>query len=249
MTDPNAPAVLHIEVEVDVPGGKMPATLYLPNTGKGPGISLLTDMYGPIPFYRAVASRLAAEGYVVLLSDYFFRQGRLPAETREEGFSRHSRSDEVTAIDDHAAAVSWLQRRPEVVQDRVGLLGFCLGGTIALNLCAAGANAVAVCYYAFPFSFGNPCRRKAPRPIDIASEISAPVLSHWGDADYIPLSEIEAFGAAMRKFGHPYTERVYSGAGHGFLAGLVERSGDSSAAHESWELTQAFFSRHLGGSR
>ncbi|WP_211260464.1 dienelactone hydrolase family protein [Amycolatopsis jejuensis] len=106
------------------------------------------------------------------------------------------------------------------------VLGFCLGGTLALDLAATGSDVATACYYPFPRGFGNPSVTKAPRPVDLAEAIRSPVLCHWGDD-------------------HPYTAYVHPGAGHGFLAGLSEQNADSKPARESWARTDA----NLGQAR
>ncbi|MBA8824058.1 carboxymethylenebutenolidase [Saccharopolyspora lacisalsi] len=240
------PAVAQQEVEVDVGGEAMPATLYLPPEGTGPGIEVLSDVYGRLPFYQGLAAKLAQDGYVTLLPNYFFRQGPLSEVSREAAFARHSRTDEQKAVHDHAAAVSWLHDHRAVRGNRIGLLGFCLGGTFALDLCAERNDVAAVCYYAFPYGFGNPCTRKAPRPIELAEEITQPVLAHWGGQDHIiPVEEISTFGEAMRATGNPYSQHVYPEAGHSFLAGLAEGPPDSFAALESWKRSLDFFACEL----
>lgn len=245
----DAPTVVKYEVGIEVPGGTMPATLFLPDAGTGPGIELLSDIYGPVPFYQGIAARLANLGYVALLPDYFFRQGALPEQTREAALARHSHSDEQLSLRDHAAAAAWLREHAAVEGARIGLLGFCLGGTYALDLCADGQDAVVACYYPFPYGVDNPAQTKAPRPIDVVTHINAPVLAHWGDADYISLTEIAEFTEDMHAAGKPYTEHIYAGADHGFLTGLVEKREDSEAAQESWSRTMDFFARELGGTR
>jgi carboxymethylenebutenolidase len=247
--DQDAPDVAQREVLVPVAAGEtVPASCYLPAEQPAPAVVILSDIYGRAPFYRALAARLALDGYVVTLPDLFFRQGPLPEVTREAAFERHSRMDETVALTDSAATVRWARSQPQVRGGRVGLLGFCLGGSLALDLCAEDDSVVTVCYYAFPRGVGNPCVRKMPRPIDLAPRITTPVLAHWGDADYIPLEDIHEFRAAMLAAGNPCQAHIYRGAGHGFLQGLVEPRADSEAAAVSWQRSRQFFAQRLRGA-
>ncbi|MFC4950172.1 dienelactone hydrolase family protein [Pseudonocardia sp. GCM10023141] len=236
------PAVTQREDLIPVRDGDMPVTLHLPPGGPGPGIVLLTDVYGRLPFYQGLAARLAGIGFVTVVPDYFFRQGALVEYTRGAAFARHSGLDEVGSVSDAGSAVAWTSRLDAVRGDRVGLLGFCLGGTIALDLAATGIDVAVACFYPFPRGFGNPSVAKAPRPVDLAADIRCPTLCQWGDADYIPLDDIEEFSAAMHAHGHPYTGHVYEGAGHGYLAGLTEERPDSAVARKSWDRTVEFLS-------
>lgn len=241
------PGVVRREVGVPLESGEeLPASYCVAEGQQGPGVLLISDIYGRTAFYEHVAQRLAANGYVALLPDYFFRLGRLEEVTREAAFARWDRLDENAALSELESAVAWLRERPDVVGSRVGLLGFCLGGTFALDLGARLDDLVTVCYYAFPVSRGGPNR--APRPIDIAGSIRGPILSFWGDADYIDLDEVRAFSDAMRSHGAAYSEVIYQGAGHGFLKGLVETGTESEAAHDSWSKTLGFYAANLAAA-
>lgn len=243
----DAPDVAQREVAIPAAAGqRLPATCYLPAAQPAAPVVILSDIYGRAPFYRALAARLAAEGYLVTLPDLFFRQGPLPEVTREAAFERHSRMDETVALADSASVLGWIREQPQARGERVGLLGFCLGGSLALDACAEDWRTAVVCYYAFPKGVSNPCLRHMPRPLDVAERISVPVLAHWGDADYIPLDDIHEFGAAMDAAGNPYEAHVYPGAGHGFLQGLVEARPDSEAAATSWQRSREFLAAHLG---
>lgn len=250
-TDPvpqNAPDMAQREVAIPVAAGEqLPATCYLPAEQSAAPVVLLSDIYGRAPFYRALAARLAADGYLVTLPDLFFRQGTLPEVTREAAFERHSRMDETVALADSAAVLRWVREQPEARGECIGVLGFCLGGSLALDACAEDRHTVVVCYYAFPKGVSNPCLRHMPRPLDLVDRISVPVLAHWGDADYIPLDDIHEFGAAMAAAGSPYAAHVYPGAGHGFLQGLVESRPDSEVAATSWQRSREFLASHLPG--
>lgn len=80
----------------------------------------------------------------------------------------------------------------------------------------------------------------APRPIDLADRIAGPILAFWGTQDYIPLDVIGRFEKAMSDAGTDYVQRLYEGAGHSFLQGLVEDRPDSGAARDAWANTLQF---------
>jgi dienelactone hydrolase len=226
-------------------GEELPALCCIPEQPQTPAILVVPDIYGQTPFYRWLAAVLSAQGYVLLLPDYFFRLGELPSRTREAAFARRERLDEVAALDDLEQALHWLEERPEIEGCRRGLLGFCLGGTLALDLCARREDLAAVCYYPFPEGVAQPCLRHAPRPIDLAGEIHGPTLAFWGERDLVGLAEIERFERAMRDAGRDYEQHLYEGVGHGFLGGLVDECAESEAARDSWRRSLSFFQTHL----
>ncbi len=246
--DASIPGVLREEVEVSLASGeRLPGLCCRPETGRGPGILLISDIYGRTPFYEHLAERLADAGYIALLPDMFFRLGPLPEVSRDAAFARWDRLDEQQALSDLESAVGWLRQHAGSRTSTVGQLGFCLGGTFALDLGTRLGDLVTVCYYAFPKSRSGP--NQAPRPIDIVGSIQGPILSFWGDADYIDLDEVREFSDAVRSHGINYEDEIYPGAGHGFLSGLVEDSDNSGAAKDSWSKALDFYAAHLAGAR
>lgn len=237
------PSVAVRDVSVPLPAAEqLPAQLALPDRGQGPGVLVITDIFGRTPFYQHLTRRLAEAGYPALLPDIFFREGELPEVTREAAFARREELDEARALRDLLTAADWLEGHEAVAGARLGLLGFCLGGTLALDLCAERGRLAAVCYYAFPAGLPN---STAPAPLDVVDRISGPVLAFWGDQDYIDMDEVAALGDALARHGTDYDATVYPGVGHGFLRGLVEAGDDAAAARDSWERTLAFFGQHL----
>lgn len=232
------------EIGIPLPGEELPASWFLPAGGHGPAVLVVSDIYGRTPFYEHLSARLADAGYVVALPDLFFRQGELRENTRDAAFARHSRLDESGAVGDLAAVLAWVREAQAVGGSTVGLLGFCLGGTLALDLAAEHDGLAVACYYAFPY--GMTSSRPAPRPIDLTDRIHAPVLAFWGDRDYIDLDDIHAFSQRMHVGPSDYEHVIYPGQGHGFLTGLVEDSAATPAATDSWSRVHDFFSGRLG---
>lgn len=227
---------------VAVPDGDyMPSwTFAAPGTSRGTCV-VVPDIYGPTPFYGEVTRRLAAEGYTTSLVNYFFREGGLPEVTREAAFARRAQLDEQRALRDVSAALDQLGAG----QDRLGLVGFCLAGQFALDLCAERSDLVTVCFYAFPEGVEGEVVAAAPRPIDLAGSIVGPIQAFWGTEDFIPLAAIARFEKAMRDAGTDYVQRLYEGVGHGFLQGLVEDRRDSLAAQQAWNETLDFLDAEL----
>jgi carboxymethylenebutenolidase len=231
------------DVSVPLPAAEqLPVELALPDRGQGPGVLLICDIFGRTPFYRHLTRRLADAGYTALLPDIFFREGELSEVTREAAFARREQLDEARALRDLHTAAEWLERHEAVGGARLGLLGFCLGGTLALDMCAERDGFAAACYYAFPS--GLP-RSNAPAPLDVVDRIRGPVLAFWGDQDYIDMDEVARLGDAMAHHNKDYDAHLYPGVGHGFLRGLVEGGDDHEAARDSWERTLLFFAQHL----
>ena len=134
------------------------------------------------------------------------------------------------------SAVRFLrEERPETRQQKVGCVGFCMGGGLsALLACEEPELAAAAVYY------GN-----APSPEKIA-RISCPVIAFYGEKDQRVNAGIPGFEEAMRKGGKSFEHHIYPGAAHGFFNDDAAVY-DVRAARDSFARLLSFFLRHLAG--
>lgn len=225
---------------IRIPDGELEAHVAIPASGSGPGIVLLHEIFGINDYVRECAQRLAALGYVVLAPDLFWRtQPGLELNHDEAGLQAGmdamSKLDVPAAVADAIAALEVLRAMPAVTDRRAGVLGFCLGGTLAYQVAADGDPTVAVVYYGSGI----------PGALDAARRIGCPTIMHWGGADpFISREQVDAVAAMAA--GHDTIEcHVHGGAGHAFdnhLAPMFHVPGARAAA---WELTAAFLAREL----
>jgi carboxymethylenebutenolidase len=239
------PEVVRIEVQVPLADGTgMPALLARTADSRGPAVVLIHDIFGRSPFYENLAMRLATAGWVALLPDYFFRQGPLAERSLPLAFARRAHLDECRALDDLVAACEFVK-----AGERVGSVGFCMGGTLALDLAAVRPDLVTVCYYGYPAGESHASAKAAPRPIDQVDRLQGPILGFWGDQDAgVRMSDVAAFAAAVDRHGVAFEHTIYSGLGHAFMAqsGLNPDHPAYQMACESWTRTLEFFHEHLG---
>ncbi|OGX91415.1 dienelactone hydrolase family protein [Hymenobacter coccineus] len=203
--------------------------------GAVPGIILLQEAFGVNHHIRSVADRLAQAGYAVVAPELFHRTAAPGLEIAYNDFPSAMphyfaiNNDDLTA--DLQAAHAWLTSQPGVVADKIGSIGFCLGGRVSFLANAVLPLAAGVSYYG-----GGTEQIK-----DRAADLHAPHLFFWGGLDAHISKEniaevIEAVDAAKK----PYINTVISDADHGFHCD--ERpSYNAAAAHEAWALTLAFF--------
>ncbi len=237
-TAPDGEAAAGAPVAVAVDGGEsMPGWRFAPAGVPQGSCVVVPDIYGPSLFYHEVARLLATSGFTATLVDYFFREGPAADGSREAAFARRAGLDEQRAIRDIDAAVEQFGSGPAA---RTGVIGFCLAGQLALDLCATRQDLATACFYPFPEGVAGPVAVAAPRPVDLAARITGPILAFWGDEDYTPADVIARFHSAMREAGADYTQHVYEGAGHSFLQGLVDDRPDSAAARDAWTRTLSF---------
>lgn len=227
-------------IQVTTPDGVMPALLALPQeAGKHPAVIVVMEAFGLNDHIKDVANRVAAEGYVVLAPDMYYREGS-PVATYEnlpEAIRLMSGLTDDGIVRDIGAAVDYLRSHDAADADRLGITGFCMGGRISFLAACKNTGIKA----AVPFYGGG-----IGGLLGEADKLSCPTLLFFGDKDaFIPNEEIEKIESTLKKLGKPAEVKVYPGAEHGFFCN--ERSSyNSGAAKDAWKRLLAFLGQHLG---
>ena len=220
-------------------GSEMPAFLAMPESGRGPGIVILQEIFGITDYLKRRARDLAELGYVALVPDLFWRVGsnvNIAEDTQEglqEAFGYLQKMDEAQAVDDVVAALEYLRARPET-GGQAGVLGFCMGGRIAYKVAAASEPDVVVSYYGS--GIGS--------LLSDASRVRSPILFHFGASDaYLPASEAEEIRSAFSGKRDAQVE-MHAGAGHAF-DNPWPMFHHADASREAWPQTAEFLRRHM----
>lgn len=229
--------------QVTVPGGAYDLTVWLPDGGSGPGVLLVPEIFGVGDYIHAVAEDLTHLGYVVAAPDLFWRlRPGWRAEHDEEGVARSlelaQRFDFEQGVADAAGGLRHLMALPEVGEaGEVGVLGFCLGGSIAYFLAAQGAAAAVVSFYG----------SAVPGSLEPLDAIERPLQFHFGGDDpYIPRTEVAKVEEAVR--GRANVEiHVEEQAGHAFHNRKAPMFWMPEPAARAWRRTEEFLDRHLRG--
>jgi carboxymethylenebutenolidase len=227
---------------VEVDGGSFDLPVWLPDGGTGPGLLLIQEIFGISDYIREVAEDLAGLGYVVAAPDLFWRlQPGYQAKHDEEGVKRSlemvQRFDAGQGVADAGAALDRLTAMPEVAGG-IGVIGFCLGGTIGYFLAAqAGPDKVdaVVSFYGSGISDG----------LEALDQIVTPVMFHFGGSDpYIPRDQVARVEEAAA--GKDNVEvHVEEDAGHAFHNRKAPMFHMPEAAGRAWQRTEEFLQRHL----
>ncbi len=210
------------------------------SSAAAPGIILFQEAFGVNAHIRSVADRLAAAGYVAIAPELFHRTAAPGQEFSYDDFPSvmaHYQAVTVeTMTHDAQAAYDWLQDQPNVRPDRIGSLGFCLGGQVSFVANAVLPLSAGVSYYG-----GGLHTRTA-----LAPDLHAPHLFFWGGLDaHISPEHRQQVTAALDAAGKPYVNTVISDADHGFHCD-ARGSYNPAAAAEAWALTLAFLQDKLG---
>jgi len=224
---------------VAAPDGPFDLTVWLPEAGHGPGILLIQEIFGVGDYIRAVAEDLAELGYVVAAPDLFWRlkpghQAVHDAEGVAESLELSSRFDTDQGVDDAAAALEYLAALPEV-RGGLGVIGFCLGGSIAYFLAARTQLDAVVSFYG----------SEVPGHTDVLAQISAPIQFHFGGNDpYIPRDQVARVEEAVRDSQNAEIH-VEEDAGHAFHNRKAPMFHNPEPAARAWRRTEEFLARHL----
>ncbi|WP_283180546.1 MULTISPECIES: dienelactone hydrolase family protein [unclassified Pseudomonas] len=197
-------------IEIDSADGKFGAYLAIPHTRKGPGIVLIQEIFGVNEHIRSVAEQYAADGYLVIAPDLFWRSGhRIELTYDEAGWKRAvelmNTTDISKAQTDIELAIDALKAQPGL-DGGIASIGYCFGGLLSYHTAANGLVDVAIAYY------GGGIQNQ----LDRADEIEVPLLMHFGEQDsHIPLEAVEKI--AERFDTNDNVEIVvYPEAEHGF---------------------------------
>lgn len=211
--------------------------------GKYPAMLVLQEAFGVNAHIRDVTQRVAREGYAAIAPELFHRTAPPGFEGGYDDFASvmpHTQAvTETGAANDIQAAFDWLRRHSQVMPDRIGSIGFCMGGRLSFLACATVPLRAAVSFYG---------ARIAPALLPRTASLHGPMLFFWGGMDkHIGQNQISAVIEECRRAGKPYVNVEISDADHGFFCD-VRSSYNSAAAQEAWGLTRAFLETHVKGS-
>ncbi len=221
---------------VEYPGstGQVKAYLAKPADADGPlpGILAIHENRGLNAHIEDVARRTALSGYVALAPDGLTYVGGGLAD-QEAARDRFSAADVASITADVMAGVPYLAER-EDCSGKVGAVGFCYGGGVAL-LCAAReeATAAAVSFYGRALSDEDVTR------------VHIPLMMHYAGEDERINTMIPEFRAALDAHDIAYSLNMYPGTGHGFHNDTSQARYNADAATLAWRRTMQFFDFYL----
>ena len=236
--------------EVSIPAGdfKMPAYRAAPQGRHGlPVLLLISEIFGVHEHIADVARRFALQGYYVIAPELFVRQGDVGSygEIAKLMSEVVAKVPDAQVMADLDAALVWAAAQGADVS-RVGITGFCWGGRITWMYSAHNPKVKAgVAWYGR--LVGSPNALQPRHPVDVAGQLSAPVLGLYGGQDPgIPLDTVEKMKTALSA-GSPAARRsefvVYPDAPHAFHADY-RPSFRKEAAEDGWRRCLAWFKSH-----
>ena len=212
------------------------AYLAVPDSGgPHPALVVIHEWWGLNDWVKEQAQKFAERGYMTLAVDLYRGKVAYDPNLAHE-LSRGLPQDQ--AIRDLKAAFNYLASRPDVRKDRIGSVGWCMGGGFSLLL-AVNESKLAACVV----NYGS-----LPTDKDEIQRIQAPVLGNFGAEDRgIPPSAVAAFEDAMKAEHKSIEVKIYDGAGHAFENPNNKLGYREAAAHDAWARTLDFLNRTLKG--
>jgi carboxymethylenebutenolidase len=221
-------------IEVASNGGTVPAYLAEPEGEGGPGVVVIQEWWGLVPHIEDVCDRLAAQGFVALAPDLY--HGESTTEPDEAGKLMMGLRLE-QALKDMGGAADTLGER---TGGKVGVIGFCMGGGLALLLAAHRPDVIGACV---PFYGALPWQDAEPD----WSRLEAPVQAHVGTKDEWALSFVNDLAPKLRELDKEIEVFTYEDADHAFFNDDRPEVYDEEAATAAFGRAVALLHEHLGG--
>jgi carboxymethylenebutenolidase len=217
--------------------------------GPHPAVIVFMEIFGVNEHIRDVTRRVAEEGYVALAPDYFHRTGAgMQLEYDEagmaEGMKHLGQLNADQMISDAKDSIAYLRSRDDVIGDRIGAMGFCIGGHMTYLTACETDIAAAAAYYGGAIAAdegpggGQSTLTRTPR-------ISGQIHCYFGGQDaLIPMHRVDAIRSALEDAGIAHEVKVYEAADHGFHCDQ-RASYHEASAKDAWRRTFEFFANTL----
>jgi carboxymethylenebutenolidase len=221
-------------VEFRANGRTAAGYLALPRTGDGPGVLVIQEYWGLVPHIKDLADRFAAEGFVALAPDLY--DGESTTHSDEAG-RRMMALDIATTATELRGAAEYLLAHDRVAPKRVGAVGFCMGGQLAL---AAACDHPDVIAASVDFYGIHPAVT-----LKLENLRGRPVLAHFAaDDTFVPAADARALVERIAAAGARVQSHFYA-AGHAFLNDARPEAYHAPSATLAWTRTLEFLRTEL----
>jgi carboxymethylenebutenolidase len=223
----------HRTLKLATDRGPVDAYLAEPDQGGGTGVIVLQEWWGLVPHIKKVCDRLAREGFVALAPDLY--HGRSAKSPDEAGKLMMALSI-AEAEQDLRAAIGVLLREPKVTSRKVGVIGFCMGGQLAL-FAATLTSDIGACVDFYGIH---------PHVKPDLKSLRAPVLGLFAEHDgSVPPEAVRHLEEQLLALGKEADFTIYPGVSHAFFNDERPAVHHPASAEDAWKKTVAFLRRHL----
>ncbi len=202
-----------------------------------PAAIVVQEWWGLNEHIREVARRLAREGYFAVAPDLYSRQGNRVATEPNGAAQLMGGLKKEDGIADLQTTVAWLRAQKPTRSARIGITGFCMGGSYAILLPCESREIAA----AAPFYGEIPTDEKL-------KNLGCPIFYAYGENDgWIQRADVDRLAAALKKFDKRGEVKVYKGCSHGFFNDTRPDVYRAAEAKDAWDRTLKLFAANLKG--
>jgi carboxymethylenebutenolidase len=221
-------------VQFPFAGGTTGGYLSEPKNGSGPGVIVIQEWWGLVDHIKDVCDRFAAEGFVALAPDLY--HGKTAKSPDEAGkLMMALRIDQ--AEQDLSEAIEYLATLDSTTSEKVGVVGFCMGGALSLYTATKNPH-VGACVV---FYGGHP-NVKPDLP-----NLHAPVLGLYAARDgFVTPDSVHQLESKLKELGKQIEAHIYPGTDHAFFNDTRPEVYNADAADDAWRRTVQFLRKHLG---
>jgi carboxymethylenebutenolidase len=212
--------------------GEMDSFLARPDgSGSFPAVIVIHEIFGLNDNIREIAGQFAEQGYTALAVDLFSNRNRMVC-MMQIIHGMLIRPLNNSMLGDLKSAIAVLQKQPNVDANRIGAVGFCMGGAYALQLAITdkGMKAASVFYGA------------NPKPMEAVAE-ACPIIGSYPDRDFTTKAARE-LESSLTKYDVPHDIRIYDHTQHSFY-NKQRTPFEVEASKDAWQRMLSFFEQHL----
>jgi carboxymethylenebutenolidase len=220
-------------IDFPVDDRKVQAYLSFPSAGNGKAVIVLQEWWGLVDHIKDICDRFSDEGFVAMAPDLYGGE-------KADGPDEAGRLMMGLKIDQTAKALAlaaeFLGQHSRVESKTVGVIGFCMGGQLAL----LGASVTKKIGAAIDFYGIHP-------KVDLdASKINVPILGIFAEKDeFVPLEKAQALEGKLKEKNSQVDFHYFKGAGHAFFNDSRPEAFQADAAKKAWALSLQHFRKHL----
>jgi carboxymethylenebutenolidase len=200
-----------------------------------PAVIVVQEWWGLNEHIRDVARRVAREGYFAIAPDLYSRQGHKVATEPNLAAELMGALKKEDGIADLQTTIEWLRAQKQTQSSRIGITGFCMGGSYAMLLpCETREIAASAPFYG-----------EIP-PDDKLKNLGCPIFYAYGENDgWIQRIDVDRLAGALKKFDKRGEVKVYDGCSHGFFNDTRKDVYRPAEAKDAWTRTLNLFSENL----
>jgi carboxymethylenebutenolidase len=235
------------DAQVKIGDYSMPVYQAHPASGSNfPVILVISEIWGVHEWVKDCTRRFAKQGYFAVAPELFQREGGVGNIPDIQAILKIVLAvPRKQVLGDIMAADDWAKKQAGVRADRVGVTGWCWGGSTVYQVAATNPDIKAACAW-----YGPPARPypDSPAPVtgfDVAKDIKCPFLGLYGGKDTsVPPADVTKFGDMLKQHDKNVEIVFYPDAGHGFFADYRPSYNPTDAA-DAWKRCTAFFDKWL----